>query len=109
MRRDGSMRLRKLEALADPHRLALVELLLKKPRSVRELADHFSISRPAVSKHLKLLKQAELVADELRGAKRIYSVRAEGLAEVREYLERLWTEATQRYKIVAENTRSRKA
>jgi DNA-binding transcriptional ArsR family regulator len=70
---------------------------------VREVADALPISRPAVSKHLRLLKQAGLVDEERRGTRSIYRLREEGLDAVREYLERLWGDAAARYRLLAEN------
>lgn len=92
------------EALGDPHRRAIVELLGARPRSVRELADELPISRPAVSRHLRLLKEAGLVADQPRGTSRIYRLRGEGAEAVRDYLERVWGEAAARFRLAAENT-----
>ena len=92
-----------LETLADPVRLAIVEALAAEPASVAVLADRFPISRPAVSRHLKLLKEAGLVDSISDGTRRIYRVRPEGIAELREYMEQLWREAATRYALVAEN------
>ena len=92
------------EALGDPNRRAIVELLGTGGRSVREIADALPISRPAVSRHLRLLKEAGLVVEEPRGTRRIYRLHGEGIAVVRGYLERVWGEAAGRFRIVAENT-----
>jgi len=92
------------EALGDPNRRAIVELLGGRERSVREIADSLPISRPAVSRHLRLLKQAGLVVEEPRGTRRIYRLHDEGVAAVRAYLERVWGEAATRFRILAENT-----
>jgi len=78
------------EALGDPNRRAIVELLGGGARSVREIADELPISRPAVSRHLRLLKQAGLVVEQPRGTRRIYRLHDEGVAAVRAYLERVW-------------------
>jgi DNA-binding transcriptional ArsR family regulator len=93
------------EALGDPNRRAIVELLGSGGRSVRELADALPISRPAVSRHLRLLKEAGLVVEEPRGTRRIYRLHGEGVAAVRGYLERVWGDAATRFRIVAENTK----
>lgn len=93
------------QALGDPYRLAIVERLMKAPRSVQELADKLPISRPAVSRHLRVLKRNRFVVAEPRGAQRIYRLRPESLEELRDYLERLWEEAHRRFVIAAENTR----
>jgi DNA-binding transcriptional ArsR family regulator len=91
------------EALGDPNRRAIVELLGGGERSVREIADQLPISRPAVSRHLRLLKQAGLVVEEPRGTRRIYRLHGEGVEAVRAYLERVWGEAAARFRLVAEN------
>jgi DNA-binding transcriptional ArsR family regulator len=93
-----------LAALGDPQRRSILELLAQRERSVREIADELPISRPAVSRHLRLLKDAGLVAEEPRGARRIYRLREEGDAAVRSYLEELWGQAAQRFRLLAENT-----
>ncbi len=78
------------EALGDPNRRRIVELLGAGDRSVRELADALPISRPAVSRHLRLLRQAGLVGEEPRGTRRIYRLSRQGVAAAREYLDRVW-------------------
>ena len=93
------------DALGDPHRRAIVELLRDGERSVRELADALPISRPAVSRHLRLLTEAGLVTAEPRGTRRLYRLHDEGPAAVRAYLEAVWGEAAARFRIAAENTR----
>ncbi len=92
------------DALGDPNRRAIVELLGAGDRSVRELADALPISRPAVSRHLRLLKEAGLVVEEPRGTRRIYRLHDEGVEAVRAYLERVWGDAATRFRLVAENT-----
>ena len=94
------------EALGDPNRRAIVELLGRRDRSVGELAAALPISRPAVSRHLRLLKQAGLVVEEARGTKRVYRLHDQGVEAVRGYLERVWGGAVGRSKLVAENTTS---
>jgi DNA-binding transcriptional ArsR family regulator len=81
------------DALGDPNRRAIVELLAGGDRSVQQLADALPISRPAVSRHLRLLKEAGLVVEEPRGTRRIYRLHDEGVEAVRGYLERVWGEA----------------
>jgi DNA-binding transcriptional ArsR family regulator len=100
------------EALGDPNRRAIVELLGAGPpggRSVGELADALPISRPAVSRHLRLLKTAGLVVEEPRGTRRLYRLHDEGLEAVRAYLDRVWGEAAARFRLAAENTARRPA
>lgn len=92
------------QALGDPHRRAIVERLIDGECSVQELADGLPISRPAVSRHLRLLKEAGLVDDRAVGTRRIYALRTEGAEVVRDYLERVWGEALARFRLVAENT-----
>ena len=95
------------EALGDPNRRAIVELLAsggEGGRSVGDLAEQLPISRPAVSRHLRLLKQAGLVVEEPRGTRRIYRLHDAGLEAVRAYLEQVWGEAASRFRLVAENT-----
>jgi DNA-binding transcriptional ArsR family regulator len=92
------------EALGDPNRRAIVELLGSGGRSVQELADALPISRPAVSRHLKLLKEAGLVREEPVGTRRIYRLHDEGILAVRAYLERVWGDAAARFTLVASNT-----
>ena len=95
------------EALGDPNRRAIVELLRDGDRSVQQLADALPISRPAVSRHLRLLKEAGLVADRAEGTRRLYRLDDEGIAAVREYLEHVWGEAAARFRMLAENTSER--
>lgn len=92
------------EALGNAHRRAIVALLANSPRSVREIADQLPISRPAVSRHLRLLSKAGLVADEPAGVRRLYRVNSLGLAGMREYLESIWGDAARRFRLFAENT-----
>lgn len=82
-----------LEALGDPTRRAIFELLVTKPQPVRELADALPVSRPAVSQHLKVLKKSGLVVDRPQGTRRIYRVDPTGVTAMREYLDRMWDSA----------------
>ena len=86
-----------LTALADPTRRHILESLRAAPRTVGELAAHQPVSRPAVSQHLKVLEQARLVRVEPRGNRRVYSVRRDGLDELRRYLERFWSDVLDAY------------
>jgi DNA-binding transcriptional ArsR family regulator len=90
-----------IEALADPSRRSIFEQLGHGPRSVVELARGATISRPAVSQHLKVLKDAGLVRARPEGTRRIYSVSPDGLAAVRAYFEQFWTQALRDYARVA--------
>jgi DNA-binding transcriptional ArsR family regulator len=78
------------DALGDPNRRAIVEMLVAGERSVREIADALPISRPAVSRHLRLLKSAGLVVEQPRGTRRIYRLHDRGVMAVRDYLEQVW-------------------
>jgi DNA-binding transcriptional ArsR family regulator len=89
-------------ALADPTRRAIFERLAKGPRAVGELAEQFPVSRPAVSQHLKVLKDAGLVADRRDGSRRLYSVDRRGVAAMRAYLDKFWTEALAAFQQAAE-------
>lgn len=93
------------DALGDANRRAIVELLGTRGRTVREIADALPISRPAVSRHLRLLKRAGLVIDEPRGTRRIYRLHARGVEAVEAYLREVWGDAANRFKLLAENTR----
>lgn len=93
------------DALGDPNRRAIVELLGSGGRTVREIADALPISRPAVSRHLRLLKNAGLVMDEPRGTRRIYQLHDRGVEAVQAYLVGVWGEAAARFRLLAENTR----
>ncbi len=93
-----------LDALGDATRRRILELLGDQPRSVGTLADQLPVSRPAVSRHLRLLKDAGLVTEEADGTRRIYRLREGGAESVRAYLEQLWDQAAARMRLVAENT-----
>jgi DNA-binding transcriptional ArsR family regulator len=93
------------DALGDPNRRAIVRLLGQGDRSVQEMADALPISRPAVSRHLRLLKEAGLVRDRSEGTRNLYRLHEEGFEEVRDYLEQVWLEAIPRFRLAAENTR----
>jgi DNA-binding transcriptional ArsR family regulator len=96
------------DALGDPNRRAILALLGTHDRSVQQLADALPISRPAVSRHLRVLKEAGLVADRPEGTRRLYALQEEGVDAVRAYIEQVWGDAAGRFKLVAENTRSRR-
>lgn len=82
-----------LGALGDPTRRAIFELLVTRPRAVGELAQELPVSRPAVSQHLKVLKQVSLVADSAEGTRRLYRVDPRGVHALRAYLDQLWDNA----------------
>jgi DNA-binding transcriptional ArsR family regulator len=89
-------------ALGDPTRQAIFELLLDRPRPVGELARALPVSRPAVSQHLRVLKEAGLVVDRPVGTRRIYHVHPDGLAALRADLDRFWGKALSAYKTAVE-------
>ena len=97
------------DALGDSNRRAIVELLGSGGRTVGEIAEALPISRPAVSRHLRLLKQAGLVIDEPQGTRRIYQLQARGVEAVQAYLLEVWGDAARHFKLMAENTRSRRS
>ncbi len=84
-------------ALADPTRRHIFEALLGQPMTVGELADGQPVSRPAVSQHLKVLESARLVGFEPQGNRRVYSIKREGLEDLRRYLEGFWSDALSAY------------
>lgn len=93
------------EALSDPNRRAIVELLRAGPRPVGELAEELPISRPAVSRHLRVLREAGLVAEESQGTRNIYRLHDQGLDALQAYLREVWGEATARFRLLAVNTK----
>jgi DNA-binding transcriptional ArsR family regulator len=93
------------EALGDANRRAILELLSSEGRSVQDLADALPISRPAVSRHLRLLKDAGLVVEDPQGTRRIYRLHEQGVEAVQAYLTQVWGEAVSRFRLTAENTK----
>ena len=91
-----------LAALGDPTRRAIFEHLAERPRAVGELARELPVSRPAVSQHLKVLKQAGLVIDSPAGARRIYQLDPGGVDALRAYLDHFWNQALAAYKTAVE-------
>ncbi len=92
------------EALADANRRANLNLLGSHQLSVQQIADAMPISRPAVSRHLRVLSSAGLVVERREGTRHLFSLQEAGLREVREYLERVWGESATRFTLFAENT-----
>lgn len=91
-----------LAALADPTRRTTFELLRGGALAVGEIADRLPVSRPAVSQHLKVLKAAGLVNERRDGTRRLYSVEPRGVAELRAYLDAMWSDALDAYKRAAD-------
>lgn len=92
------------EALGDEHRREILRLLSAGGMSVGRIALALPISRPAVSRHLRLLKDAGLVAEQAQGTRRIYHLQEGGMDAIRAYLEEVWGEAAVRFRLFAENT-----
>ena len=97
-----------LAALADPTRESIVRLLIDGEKSVGEIADRLPVSRPAVSKHLRVLEQAALVAARSEGTRNVYAVRPQALGQLRNELDKMWERALARYVLVANNKKASK-
>lgn len=91
------------EALGDPSRFAIVQRLAERPRAVGELADDLPISRQAVSQHLRVLKDAGLVADQAVGTRRIYRLNPAGVSALKEQLDTFWRRALDGYRHTVED------
>jgi DNA-binding transcriptional ArsR family regulator len=87
-----------LDALGDPTRRAILARLLHGPLPVGKIANNFPISRPAISQHLHILKQANLVIDRPDGNRRLYQINPEGFESLREYFDQFWTQALTAFK-----------
>jgi DNA-binding transcriptional ArsR family regulator len=87
-----------LDALGDATRRAILDRLLGGPLPVGKLAEGFAVSRPAISQHLRVLKQANLVTDDAAGTRRLYHLNPEGFESLRGYFDRFWTQALQAFK-----------
>ncbi len=97
-----------LRALAAPRRRQILRLVLDDELSAGEIASHFDVSRPAVSQHLNVLKEAGLVNERRNGTRRLYRARPEGLVELKEFLEEFWGERLEALKREAEREEKRK-
>jgi len=91
-----------LKAIAAPHRLRILRLVRDEELSAGEIAAHFDVTRPAVSQHLTVLKEAGLVNERRNGTRRLYRARPEGLVELRNFLDELWGERLEALKREAE-------
>jgi DNA-binding transcriptional ArsR family regulator len=91
-----------LTALADPTRRRIFEELKRGPKPVGRIADKMTVSRPAVSQHLRVLKKAGLVTDRADGTRRVYHIDPQGLGEIRTWLDQFWTGALGAFQIEAE-------
>jgi DNA-binding transcriptional ArsR family regulator len=97
-----------LQALGDPTRRSVFEQLRQGPRAVGEIAAELPVSRPAVSQHLRVLKEAGLVTERQDGTRRLYRVDHDGLAGLRDYLDGFWDDALASFKAAAEAEERRK-
>lgn len=93
------------DALGNLQRRAILGMISARPRSVQELADALPISRPAVSRHLRVLAEAGLVRDQRVGTRSVYRLDEAGLDAVRESLEEMWSAVASRFRLFAENTK----
>jgi DNA-binding transcriptional ArsR family regulator len=109
MTRPAARRQDPFNALGDPNRRAIVERLGRGSQSVQDLADALPISRPAVSRHLRVLKDAGLVTDSAAGTRRIYQLESSGVSAARQYLAKVWGERLVRFRATAEGTSRRRA
>jgi DNA-binding transcriptional ArsR family regulator len=91
-----------LEALGDPTRFAIFQRLVRQPQAVSRVAAGLPVSRPAVSQHLKVLKNARLVTDRKAGTRRIYEVNREGIALLRNHFDQLWEQTLNAFKFAVE-------
>jgi DNA-binding transcriptional ArsR family regulator len=91
-----------LRAIAEPNRRRILTLVTDDEMSAGEIASHFDVSGPAISQHLKVLKEAGLVDERRDGTRRLYSLRRAGLMEVREFIEQFWARGLERLKYAAE-------
>jgi len=97
-----------LRAIVEPRRREILALVRDSERSAGDIAQHFDVSRPAISQHLAVLEEADLVAVRSVGTRRFYRARPEGMAEIRDYLESFWTESLAVLKDAAEAEQRRR-
>ncbi|MGD0864960.1 MAG: metalloregulator ArsR/SmtB family transcription factor [Rhizomicrobium sp.] len=98
-----------LAALADPTRRQVFEQLRGGPKPVGAIAQNLPVSRPAVSQHLKILKEAGLVRDEVDGTRRVYCIDPSGLGAIRRWLDEFWDEALEAFRAEAERPSNRES
>jgi DNA-binding transcriptional ArsR family regulator len=96
-----------LKAIAEPHRRRILTLVRDRELSAGEIASHFEVSRPAVSQHLSVLKEAGLVEERRNGTRRLYRVRPAGLEDLKAFLEQFWDDRLRALKRAAENEERR--
>lgn len=95
-------------ALAEPRRREILELVRERELSAGEIASRFDVTRPAVSQHLTVLRESGLLSERRDGTRRLYCARPEALAELKEFLDRFWTDRLERLKIAAELEQQRR-
>jgi DNA-binding transcriptional ArsR family regulator len=98
-----------LKAIAEPRRREILRLVWDAERSAGEIAAHFDVTRPAISQHLRVLKEADLVVERKEGTRRFYRARPEALEELREFLEGFWEDNLASLKRTAEREQRRRA
>jgi DNA-binding transcriptional ArsR family regulator len=96
------------QAIAAPRRREILDLVRENERSAGEIASHFEVTRPAISQHLTVLRNAGLLSERREGTRRLYRARAEGLAELREFLDSFWSQRLERLKLAAELEQQRR-
>ena len=89
-------------ALGDPTRRAIFECLARQPMAVGQLSAELPVTRPAVSQHLKVLKQAGLVTDQAAGTRRIYRINSDGVRAIHAYLDQMWSQALAGFQLAAQ-------
>lgn len=97
-----------VRAIAEPRRREILRLVRDRERSAGEIASRFEVTRPAVSQHLTVLRDAGLVSERREGTRRLYSARPEGLAELREFLDGFWSDRLERLRLAAELEQQRR-
>ena len=98
-----------INALADPTRRTIFELVVARPRSVADITRALPVSQPAVSQHLKVLREARLVRSEASGARNIYHIDPHGLGQMRAWIDSMWDEALGNFKAELERTREERS
>lgn len=98
-----------IRALAEPNRRRILELVADRELSAGEIAASFPVTRPAVSQHLSVLREAGLVAERRLGTKRLYRTRPEGFLPLRTYLDRFWEDGLERLRLAAELEEGRRS
>jgi DNA-binding transcriptional ArsR family regulator len=96
-----------IQAISEPRRREILRLVRDRDLAAGEIASHFEVTRPAISQHLTVLKNAGLVSERREGTRRIYNARPDGLAELRAYLEGFWDDRLERLKMAAEGEERR--